>query len=208
MPLPLSKSTQWRLTLTQRYIFEAILALFGKDIASNIFLLLTFADGDDEEGPPVLAGIRDANVPFQSYFIFNNSLDKTNIFVDDFWQISAQSCKNFLIAVNKVESRSLTLTKEVLNERKQLKKALWTIQQNILLGSNELVKLEQEQKALNKFKQEINDKRYFTFETVEMYPEAEDTLPGYIAINCNNCNVTCFEVPLKGGGTGENCIAD
>ena len=34
-----------RLTPTQRYIFDAILSIFGKDIGNNIFLMTTFADG-------------------------------------------------------------------------------------------------------------------------------------------------------------------
>ena len=44
-----------RLTPTQSYIFDAILSMFGKDIAENIFLMTTFADGEE---PQVLDAVR------------------------------------------------------------------------------------------------------------------------------------------------------
>uniref|UniRef100_A0A4W6BRB0 AIG1-type G domain-containing protein n=1 Tax=Lates calcarifer TaxID=8187 RepID=A0A4W6BRB0_LATCA len=69
-----------RLTHTQRYIFEAILSIFGKDIASNIIVLVTFADG---KSPPVLEAIKAANIPCATKedgsilnFKFNNSRNK------------------------------------------------------------------------------------------------------------------------------------
>ncbi|XP_076845704.1 uncharacterized protein LOC143490990 [Brachyhypopomus gauderio] len=49
-----------RLTQTQQYIFEAVLSIFGKDIANNITIMITFADG---QKPPVLAAVEAANIP-------------------------------------------------------------------------------------------------------------------------------------------------
>ena len=43
-----------RLNHTQKYIFDKILSLFGKNISENIYLMLTFADG---KVPQVLTGI-------------------------------------------------------------------------------------------------------------------------------------------------------
>ena len=57
-----------RLTVAQKYIFESVLTLFGKDISNNVFLMTTFADGHD---PQVL--IEEAQVPYQRFFKFNNS---------------------------------------------------------------------------------------------------------------------------------------
>lgn len=59
-----------RLTPPQRYIFDAILSVFGQDIASNIYVLITFADGND---PPVRSALKAAHVPFQGSYKFNNS---------------------------------------------------------------------------------------------------------------------------------------
>ena len=60
-----------RLTPRQHYVFNAILCLFGKDLADNIFLMTTFADG----GKPYVVDTVDVNkaVPYQAFFKFNNS---------------------------------------------------------------------------------------------------------------------------------------
>ena len=59
-----------RLSPTQRYIFDSIMSIFGKDIAQNIFMLLTFADG---QKPQVLSGLKEANMEYQDFYKFNNS---------------------------------------------------------------------------------------------------------------------------------------
>ncbi|XP_078422177.1 uncharacterized protein LOC144695155 [Cetorhinus maximus] len=66
-----------RLTHAQKYAFDSILSIFGKDIAENIQILVTFADG---QVPPVLEAINVAEVPcpkdkkgFPVHFKFNNS---------------------------------------------------------------------------------------------------------------------------------------
>ena len=58
-----------RLTPSQKYIYDSVLPLFGKDIASNIFMLLTFADG---QKPEVLSALKSAEIPYKKFFKFNN----------------------------------------------------------------------------------------------------------------------------------------
>ncbi|XP_069086178.1 uncharacterized protein [Pleurodeles waltl] len=54
------QSSLARLTPSQRYIFDSILSIFGKDVADNIFVLVTFADG---QKPPVKSGGDTLNLP-------------------------------------------------------------------------------------------------------------------------------------------------
>ncbi|KAI2645705.1 hypothetical protein H4Q32_026201 [Labeo rohita] len=68
-----------RLTHTQKYIFDSILSIFGKDIAKNILMMVTFADG---KKPPVLEAIKVSKVPCSTnesgdphHFKFNNSAE-------------------------------------------------------------------------------------------------------------------------------------
>ena len=66
-----AQASQARLTHTQRYVFDSVLAIFGKDIEQNIMLLVTFADG---QKPPVIDAIKAANIPCSNnMFKFNNS---------------------------------------------------------------------------------------------------------------------------------------
>ena len=109
-----------RLTPTQKYIFDSILAIFGNDIASNIFMMATFADGGD---PPVMAAIKAANIPFCDLFKFNNSslyASCSDMFGKMFWEMGFSSFKAFLDHLMTVETKSLRLTRVVLDEREHL----------------------------------------------------------------------------------------
>lgn len=67
------KAPDARLTASQKYIFSSIMALFGKDIKSNICTLVTFADGAE---PPVLASLTEAKLPFGSTNILGNGVQE------------------------------------------------------------------------------------------------------------------------------------
>ena len=83
-----AQSSLARLTPTQKYIFDAILSIFGKDICNNIFLLTTFADGQKR---PLLDAVKAAGVPYQDYYRFNNSAlfagAMNDGFVKMFWRV-------------------------------------------------------------------------------------------------------------------------
>ena len=65
-----TQSALVHLTPTQQYIFDSILSIFGNDVAKNIFIMVTFCDG---QTPPVIDAVKRANVPFSTFFKFNNS---------------------------------------------------------------------------------------------------------------------------------------
>ncbi|CAL8366266.1 unnamed protein product [Boreogadus saida] len=69
-----------RLTESQKHVFNSMLNIFGKDVAENIRILVTFSDGTK---PPVLEAIKEAEVPWSQdedgspiHFKFNNSDEK------------------------------------------------------------------------------------------------------------------------------------
>jgi len=49
------KSSNVRLNHYQKYIFQSVLDLFGKDVAENFCFILTFSDAGD---PPVLSSLQ------------------------------------------------------------------------------------------------------------------------------------------------------
>ena len=113
------KAHDSRLTHTQRYIFYSVMSIFGKDVGSNIFVMATHADGGT---PKVFEALKEENIPIDKKFIFNNSAlftphNDANDFSKMFWEMGVNSIKSFLTEFSKVESKSLTLTKEVLKER-------------------------------------------------------------------------------------------
>ncbi|MBN3289479.1 STXA protein, partial [Polypterus senegalus] len=158
------QASQARLTHTQKYIFDSILSIFGKDIANNILVLITFADG---QRPPVLDAIMESNIPFPKddkgsllFFKFNNSAlfannDETNssdglMFDKMFWDMGAKSMEKFFDSLEKMDDKSLALTNEVLKERKRLETAVEGLQPQIKAGLIKLEEMRQTNNILNK----------------------------------------------------------
>ncbi|XP_072892144.1 uncharacterized protein [Hemitrygon akajei] len=171
-----------RLTHTQKYIFDSILSVFGKDIAENIQILVTFADG---KHPPVLEALKVAEVPclkdkngMPVHFKFNNSVifaqclasgnaagnstsgeskeDDGDNFDALFWKMGEGSMKKFFQALNKLETRSLCLTREVLREREQLETTVEGLQVQIQAGLTKQEELRKTQQVLNQHQTELD----------------------------------------------------
>ncbi|XP_033982729.1 verrucotoxin subunit beta-like [Trematomus bernacchii] len=122
-----------RLTATQRYVFESVLSIFGKDVAENIQMLVTFADGKQ---PPVLEAIKKSGVPCPKHlglpvhFKFNNSAlfadnrssrervsdensDEDDVKFDEmFWNMGIKNMEKFFTALTKLTTK----TQEVLKD--------------------------------------------------------------------------------------------
>ncbi|CAL8366465.1 unnamed protein product [Boreogadus saida] len=128
-----------RLTTTQKYLFDLVLSIFGKDVAENIQILVTFAV--TQGTPSVLWAINETGVPCPKrkdglpiHFKFNNcalfdvKVDDDDDATDDeedqsskmFWDMGTKSMKKFFSALNVIVTKSLTLTKEVLRQRGEL----------------------------------------------------------------------------------------
>ena len=125
-----------RLTSTQRYVFDSILSVFSKDVADNIFLMVTFADG---LRPPVLDAARAAGVPFSSHFKFNNSAlyasnQANNAFYEMFWRMGLISYREFFVQFSEAETQSLQQSREVLQQCKQLEIAVQGLQPHFHKG--------------------------------------------------------------------------
>ena len=119
-----------RLTVHQIHSFESVLSLFGHDLADNIFMLLTFADG---QKPQVLSGIQEARLPYTSCFKFNNSAlyvkkcasegcgidndDDDDDFDEMFWRMTYSSLKAFTAELCNV-STSKSHSNERCSQRK------------------------------------------------------------------------------------------
>ena len=189
-----------RLTPTQKYIFESVMLLFGKDIGENIFLFCTFAS-PGKKPPGVLKAIDAAQIPYKGYFKFNHeglfdmdsNDDENGAFAERYYNMGSRSFKAFFEQLDLVEPKSLQLTREVIDERNKLEDALRNIQENIMLSINELEKLHKEKKILKQHQEDIETNKEFTYEIKEQYVETEPLTKGYTAINCKTCNVTCLK---------------
>ena len=189
-----------RLTPTQNYIFHSILSIFGSDVANNIFMMVTFADG---QHPPVMTAIKEADIPCKDFYKFNNSAlfanNAAKVDEDDdnfdamFWKMGFVSFKKFFVEFAKRKSVSLTLTEEVLRERKQLEVTVQELQKQINAGVSKLEELRQEEVVLQQREAEIESNKAFTYQ-VEVTKQRKVNLNrGVYVTNCLTCNYTCHE---------------
>lgn len=186
-----------RLTPPQEYIFNSVLSIFGNDVCKNIFMMLTFADGQQ---PPVLEAIKKANIPSDKYFKFNNSAlfaenkETAESFDAMFWKMGYLSFKNFFAEFEKTESVSLRLTKEVLSEREQLQTLIEGLNPQITKGLNKIEEMRQEELVLQHHVKEIETNKDFTYEvgvTKPRYVSLQGT--GRHTTTCLKCNYTCHQ---------------
>ena len=192
------QASQARLTSTQEYIFDSILSIFGNDVSKNIFMMITFADG---QRPPVLAAIKEAKIPSHSenYFKFNNSAlfaennEESELSFDEmFWKMGFLSFKHFFVEFLKAESVSLSLTQEVLNEREQLQVLIEGLNVQITRGLNKLEEMRQEEIVLQQREKEIETNKDFTYTvdvTKPVYTDLKGT--GQHTTTCGACHTTC-----------------
>uniref|UniRef100_A0A452H1Y6 Fibronectin type-III domain-containing protein n=1 Tax=Gopherus agassizii TaxID=38772 RepID=A0A452H1Y6_9SAUR len=211
-----------RLTHAQKYVFDSVLSIFGKDIKDNIQILITFADG---QTPPVLQAIITADVPCAKdakgnpvHFKFNNSAlfacnagaDEGSFNFDEmFWKMGAMSMKTFFESFFKLETRSLTLTHEVLRERKELETAVEGLQPQIKAGLVKLEELRQTQRALEQHRGDMEANKDFEYQVKKTVPVQENISgTGKYITNCQQCHYTCHYpcgIPNDDGKRG--CVA-
>ena len=189
-----------RLTPTQKYIFDAILSIFGRDIANNIILVATFADN---KKPPVYKAVSEANVPYQKAFKFNNSALYPSTDSEDpdheydefedkrYWEMGERSYSTFFTEFITFEPQSLYLTREVLKEREHLEETVSGLQPQIQRGLAKIDVLKQERRILQEHEAQINDCKDFTYKVNEQRHCHVTLKPGEIITNCLICHTTC-----------------
>uniref|UniRef100_A0A3Q2CNC7 AIG1-type G domain-containing protein n=1 Tax=Cyprinodon variegatus TaxID=28743 RepID=A0A3Q2CNC7_CYPVA len=195
-----------RLTAKEKYIFDSIFSIFGKDIKENIRVLVTFADN---QKPPVLEAISESGVPcpkdkkgLPAYFKFNNSAlfadngddsddedDEDNI-DQIFWKMGMKNMEKFLDELIKMEPKSLVMTNQVLQERKQLEMSIKNLQVNVDLKLNKLNKIAETEQEIIKHENDIRENANFTLMVNKSIPQ-KVKLSKKRANNCKQCLRTC-----------------
>ncbi|XP_032903459.1 uncharacterized protein LOC116990043 [Amblyraja radiata] len=210
------QASQARLTQTQKYVFDSILSIFGKDIAENFLIMLTFADG---QRPPVLEVLKADQVPCHKdekglpvYFKFNNSAifaqrptsgdegrsddsgEEDNDFNQVLWKMGTNSMKKFFAALSMMQARSLCLTKEVLKERRQLESVVAGLPTLIQAGLTKLEELKKSKQVLNQNQSNLDENKDFEYEVDVTVKEkrkldSDDSLVN----NCTVCEYSCHD---------------
>lgn len=203
-----------RLSNNQKYIFDSVLSIFGKDIAENIIILVTFADGKDI---PALEAIKAADLPCQknkkgqpTHFKFNNSAlyadkrgeesttpdsdsdddeDSDQKLKEIVWTSTSKQMKAFFKALQAIESKDLTLTIKVLEERERLEKAMTNLTPQITAGLSKLSEIKSFKHCLENESENMNQNENFD-QVVEVLTANRKRVNSF-TMNCNTCFFTC-----------------
>ncbi|XP_030218549.1 uncharacterized protein LOC115548213 [Gadus morhua] len=207
-----------RLTTTQKCCFDSVLRIFGKDVAENIRILVTFAD---HTKPVVLGAINEFGVPCPKtknglpiHFKFNNSIpgayneneggdieedgnndededDEEEEGLKKCWDMGTKNMKEFFSDLKVIETKSLTLTKEVLRQRAQLEISIENIQMKVKLALTKFEEIKKESQILQAHESAIADNKKFDYEVSVTRPVKVKTEK--YSMNCEECNVTCHK---------------
>ncbi|XP_021473030.2 uncharacterized protein LOC110533271 [Oncorhynchus mykiss] len=199
-----------RLSPSQRYIFDSILSIFGKDVAENILMLVTFVDG---KHIPVLEAINAINLPckkdkkglpthfkFNSSFLFSKEAESSSEEDDsdddhkaqcpEQWRSTFKEMKKFFQALESIESKDLTLTKKVLEERELLEKTITRLTPQITAGLSKLSVIKSFKQCLENEDENMKQNQHFETE-VNVLQVKRSKLAQDFATNCKICNFTC-----------------
>ncbi|EFX64709.1 hypothetical protein DAPPUDRAFT_333912 [Daphnia pulex] len=197
-----------RLTPTQKYIFDSVLSIFGKDVKENINFLLTF---DDCQLPPVLKAITEADLPYatdpqtgdpvhhkfnnSSFFCFNTpgseETDDDNYFDHFFWETGMENFQRFFTVLATMNTKSLALTKQVIDERKRLEVTVDGLQPLIKIGLTKMEEMRKTKMVIANSQAQIEANENVHFEIEVTRPKQIQIPTGRYLTNCNKCHVTC-----------------
>ena len=190
-----------RLTHTQKYIIDSILSVFGKDIAGNIFLMTTFADG---AYPPVVDAIKthitesDPQVPIDTehllYFKFNSSAlftkPKDSGETTSEENVGCTNLDDFFIHLLNTKQQTLQLTRAVLDERQKLQALTQGLLQDLHKGMHAIDQMREEKHVLEVNEAEIQANKDFTYQVTMNHSKKVSLPSGKYSMNCLQC---CFE---------------
>ncbi|XP_028977936.2 uncharacterized protein LOC105009878 [Esox lucius] len=208
------KSTTNRLTERQKYIFDGVVSLFGKDIENNIVALLTHCDWNPPKN--ALKAITAAKVPCAKneknhpvHFVFNNrqceSFDAEYQERSDYdhlqeqaWNQGLKSMERFFTFLNTIETKSVRMTEGVLKERKQLEAVVVNLQERVKEIEGKQTEIKITQIVLEEYKNEMEENKNFSFEVEEIYKDeiSVDTSGNWFILNqgatiCTVCEENC-----------------
>ena len=215
-----AQSSNARLTSNQKYIFTSVLDLFGEDVKENFIAMLTFCDGGF---PQVVASLEDPNCVFSTviphikkpwFYKFNNSAifssNREDEFTKMFFKLGMKSFEEFTQKLIKLPRKSLTQSKQVLEERNRLEKCVEILTIKLRAGLDKVEYIKGILKMVSSLKEDLNDSKNFTkvIKTPKIRPVPVP--PGNYMTTCMICSTTCHKycgIADDGDKRGCACIS-
>ena len=198
-----AQSSNARLTSNQKYIFTSVLDLFGEDVKENFIAMLTFCDGGF---PQVVASLEDPNCVFSTviphikkpwFYKFNNSAifssNREDEFTKMFFKLGMKSFEEFTQKLIKLPRKSLTQSKQVLEERNRLEKCVEILTIKLRAGLDKVEYIKGILKMVSSLKGDLNDSKNFTKVIKTPKIRQVPVPPGNYMTTCMICSTTCHK---------------
>lgn len=213
-----AKSSNNRLTVSQKYIFNSIMDLFGEDVKEIFVVMLTFCDGGN---PNVVEALKDKSCIFSQiipsikepwYYKFNNSAifegSREDPFTQMFWKLGMTNFAQFKKKLLSLPRKSLTLSREVLKERKFLEEKIEILNKKMRVGLNKIEEIKQTIEMIVNLKGDLNDSKNFK-KTIQVPKTVQkDLYPNLYATTCLICTKTCHDrCYIKDDDEKQGCCA-
>ncbi|PAA60535.1 hypothetical protein BOX15_Mlig008863g1 [Macrostomum lignano] len=211
------KASQNRLTPTQKYIFDQVLSLFGKDIAKIILPVMTFADSNE---PQALAALSEHNVPYKQILKFNNGvLYSDNSEPEPQGACSAEEKKHQMALrasqldweqawfsyselfdwLSKADAISLKTTRNVLRQRSTLEHSKEKMWEKVQVCFDKMALLEEQLNLVDTLDAVIKDADMNKTRKVMVPKKVKKTPgPGRYVMRCRVCENTCHNDCSRG----------
>ena len=199
------KSSSSRLTEAQKYIFNSVLELFGKDVEKNIFIAATFCD--NKKDVKALTALRASSVPYEAVLHFNNSglyytpdpvsSDDSDDDDDELakmkinWRMGEKTFKNFIKELASAKAVSATQTKHVLNERRELELIMQKLPDHIKKLIAKIDEIEKDKGALKELTSEAKKNKDYTYTVTVTKTRKVKVTDGRKVTTCKICEHTC-----------------
>ncbi|XP_044150306.1 uncharacterized protein LOC122938680 [Bufo gargarizans] len=193
------------LSLTQKFVFDSLLAMFGPKVHENIVTFMTCAE--DDQKPPALATMIHAKVPCAKnknghpiHFKFKNGVLYVNNSPDDndasvaneqHWNSGMEDINNFFKYLSGTSRKNIALQRNILMLSNASEITVDALVHRIEEMMSKQYELEQTEKILKRHKVEIEKDEYFEFEVSKSIKEKIDTKEN--CTNCHECNSTCHQ---------------
>ena len=198
-----AQSSNARLTANQKYIFTSVLDLFGEDVKENFISMLTFCDGGI---PQVVASLEDSECVFSTviphiskpwFYKFNNSAifasDREDEFTKMFFKLGMKSFEEFTHKLIRLPRKSLTQSKQVLEERNRLEQCVEILTVKLRNGLDKVEYIKSIIKMISSLKGDLNDSKNFTKVIKTPKIRQVPVPPGVYMTTCMTCSTTCHK---------------
>ena len=195
------------------------MAIFGNDVKDNISFLVTFTDG---QLPPVLDAIKAAKIAHQlddegeprhhrfnnSAFFTSNQINGDTDFTPIFWKMGIKSFESFFSGLSSMTTRSLTLTTEVLAERKHINVTIDGLTLKIHKQLTKMEELRKTKQMIENHSDQINANKEFKYNVTVSKGTKIEITDGKCTTNCSKCSMSChFPCKLEMTDDKRKCSA-